>query len=65
MSFTHLHNHSHYSLLDGATKINLMIERAADLGMNALAITDHGNLFGVLEFYTKAKQYLPLENVGK
>jgi DNA polymerase-3 subunit alpha len=56
VSFTHLHNHSHYSLLDGATKINLMIERAADLGMNALAITDHGNLFGVLEFYTKANE---------
>ncbi len=50
MSFTHLHSHSHYSLLDGAAKINLMVDRAAELGMDALAITDHGNLFGVWNF---------------
>ena len=54
MSFTHLHSHTHYSLLDGASKINLMIDRAVELGMNALAITDHGNLFGALEFYSNA-----------
>ena len=56
MSFTHLHSHTHYSLLDGAAKINLMVDRAAELGMDALAITDHGNLFGVLEFYSKATE---------
>ena len=55
MSFVHLHNHTHYSLLDGAAKIKEMVERTVELGMNALAITDHGNLFGVLEFYDAAK----------
>ncbi len=55
MSFVHLHNHTHYSLLDGAAKIKEMVQRTAELGMNALAITDHGNLFGVLEFYDAAK----------
>ncbi|MBN2426158.1 MAG: DNA polymerase III subunit alpha [Calditrichaceae bacterium] len=54
MSFVHLHNHTHYSLLDGASKIDEMVKKTSELGMNALAITDHGNLFGALEFYTKA-----------
>ncbi len=49
--FVHLHCHSHYSLLDGASPIEGMIGRAKELGMNALAITDHGNLYGALEFY--------------
>jgi DNA polymerase-3 subunit alpha len=49
--FVHLHCHSHYSLLDGASPIDGMIARAKELGMNALAITDHGNLYGALEFY--------------
>jgi len=49
--FVHLHCHSHYSLLDGASPIDGMVERAKELGMNALAITDHGNLYGALEFY--------------
>ncbi len=53
--FTHLHCHSHYSLLDGAASINRLVSRAKDHGMNALAITDHGNLHGALEFYKKAK----------
>ncbi|MEJ2052966.1 MAG: PHP domain-containing protein [Calditrichaceae bacterium] len=56
MSFTHLHSHTHYSLLDGAAKINLLVNRARELGMDALAITDHGNLFGVLEFYKEAEK---------
>jgi len=56
LSFVHLHNHTHFSLLDGAAKIDEMVTQAAALGMEALAITDHGNLFGVLEFYTKAKK---------
>ena len=55
MSFVHLHNHTHFSLLDGAAKIKEMVQRAAELNMEALAITDHGNLFGVLEFYSEAK----------
>ena len=42
MAFVHLHNHTEYSLLDGATKVYDMVKRAADLGMPAVAITDHG-----------------------
>ncbi len=53
--FVHLHCHSHYSLLDGASPIDKLVKRAKDHGMNALAITDHGNLHGALEFYNKAK----------
>jgi DNA polymerase-3 subunit alpha len=54
--FVHLHCHSHYSLLDGAGAIGKLIGRAKDHGMNALALTDHGNLHGALEFYRKAKE---------
>ena len=54
MSFVHLHNHTHYSLLDGAAKIDEMIKRTVKLGMKAIAITDHGNMFGALEFYKTA-----------
>ncbi|MEC8343597.1 MAG: PHP domain-containing protein, partial [Planctomycetota bacterium] len=53
--FTHLHCHSHYSLLDGASSIERLIDRAKSHGMNSLALTDHGNLHGALEFYKKAK----------
>ncbi len=53
--FTHLHCHSHYSLLDGAGDIGKLIQRCTDHGMNSLALTDHGNLHGALEFYRKAK----------
>jgi DNA polymerase-3 subunit alpha len=49
--FVHLHCHSHYSLLDGASPIKALVGRAKELGMNALALTDHGNLYGSLEFY--------------
>ncbi|RMF88296.1 MAG: PHP domain-containing protein, partial [Planctomycetota bacterium] len=52
--FVHLHCHSHYSLLDGAGTIDRLLERAKQQSMNALALTDHGNLFGALEFYQKA-----------
>lgn len=54
--FCHLHCHTHYSLLDGAARIDRLIASAAAQKMPALAITDHGNLFGVPEFYTKAKR---------
>jgi DNA polymerase-3 subunit alpha len=53
--FVHLHCHSHYSLLDGASPINELVSRAKELGMNGLAITDHGNLYGALEFYQACK----------
>lgn len=53
--FVHLHNHSQFSLLDGATKIDAMVKRAKEYKMPALALTDHGNLFGAMEFYTKCK----------
>lgn len=55
MKFTHLHTHSHYSLLDGLSKIDDLISRVKELGMNSVAITDHGNLYGAIEFYKKAK----------
>ena len=53
--FVHLHCHSHYSLLDGAATIPRLLDRAKDHGMNALALTDHGNLHGALQFYQAAK----------
>lgn len=56
MKFTHLHVHSHYSLLDGLAKIDELIKRAQELDMDALALTDHGNLYGAIEFYQKAKR---------
>ena len=54
--FVHLHCHSHYSLLDGASEIGTLVKRAKEHGMNGLALTDHGNLHGALEFYQKAKE---------
>ncbi len=54
-SFVHLHNHTHYSLLDGACRIEDMMELATTYKMPALAITDHGNMFGAIEFFKKAK----------
>ncbi|MFQ5588702.1 MAG: DNA polymerase III subunit alpha [Nitrospiria bacterium] len=53
--FVHLHLHTEYSLLDGANRVSPLIESAKKFGMPALAITDHGNLFGAIEFYQKAK----------
>ncbi len=52
--FVHLHNHSHFSLLDGATRIDQLVGTARDMGMPAVALTDHGNMFGVIEFYETA-----------
>jgi len=55
MSFVHLHVHTQYSLLDGANKIGPLIDHAKASGMEAIAITDHGNMFGAVEFYQKAR----------
>ncbi|HHU32788.1 MAG TPA: DNA polymerase III subunit alpha [Clostridia bacterium] len=49
--FVHLHTHTEYSLLDGAARVNLLVKRAKELGMKALAITDHGTMYGVIDFY--------------
>ncbi len=54
--FVHLHVHSEYSLLDGANRVRALAARAAELGMDALAVTDHGNLFGAIEFYTACRE---------
>ncbi len=56
MYFTHLHVHSHYSLLDGLSKIDELLDLAKKMGLDALALTDHGVLYGAIEFYTKAKE---------
>ncbi|MDO9557357.1 MAG: DNA polymerase III subunit alpha [Coriobacteriia bacterium] len=53
--FVHLHTHSEYSLLDGHARVEKLVERAAELGMPALAITDHGAMYGAVEFYRKAQ----------
>jgi len=54
--FIHLHVHTEYSLLDGLCRINPLVARAKELGMNSLAITDHGSMYGVIEFYLAAKE---------
>ena len=51
MSFVHLHVHTQYSILDGLSDIGKLFDRALELGMPALAITDHGNMYGVKEFF--------------
>ena len=55
--FVHLHLHTDYSLLDGACKIDRLVERAAQNNMSALAVTDHGNLFATVDFYNAAKSH--------
>jgi len=56
MKFTHLHVHSHYSLLDGLPKIDELLDYVKELGMDSVALTDHGVLYGAIEFYKKAKE---------
>ena len=56
MAFTHLHVHTEYSLLDGASRIPDLVARAKELGMDSLAITDHGVMFGVIDFYRECKK---------
>ena len=53
MSFVHLHTHSHYSLLDGLSKIDALVKKAKQYGMPAIGLTDHGTMYGVIEFYEK------------
>ena len=55
MAFVHLHVHSEYSLLDGACRIAGLVKRAKELGQEAVAITDHGVMYGVIQFYKAAK----------
>ncbi len=55
-SFVHLHVHTQYSLLDGAIRLDALFKRVADFGMDAVAITDHGTMFGAIEFYEKANK---------
>src|SRR6056297_3995849 len=54
--FVHLHNHTGYSLLDGAARIPDLVRRARELSMPALAITDHGVMYGVVEFYKECRR---------
>ena len=56
MAFAHLHLHTEYSLLDGANRIGPLLDRVKELGMDACAITDHGAMYGVIDFYTEAKK---------
>src|SRR5437016_6312229 len=56
MSFAHLHLHTEYSLLDGASRPDELAKRVAQMGMSACAITDHGNMFGAVEFYNAMKR---------
>ena len=54
MSFVHLHTHTEYSLLDGAARVDELVDRAAELDMPALAVTDHGFMYGAVNFYKSA-----------
>ena len=56
MSFTHLHVHTEFSMLDGLSRINRLVARAQELGMDSLALTDHGGMYGVVDFYTACKE---------
>ena len=56
MGYTHLHLHTEYSMLDGANKLEVLAKRLKSLGMTSVAMTDHGNMFGAIDFYTKMKK---------
>ena len=56
-SFVHLHVHTEYSMLDGASLLNPLFDRVVELGMPAIAMTDHGNLHGAYDFYAKARAH--------
>ncbi|MEW6290671.1 MAG: PHP domain-containing protein, partial [Thermodesulfobacteriota bacterium] len=55
-NFVHLHVHTQYSLLDGAIRLDDLLTKCKEYGMDTVAITDHGSMFGALEFYVKAKK---------
>ena len=55
MQFCHLHTHTEYSLLDGEASIKKLVARVKELGMDSCAITDHGSMYGVVDFYREAK----------
>ena len=55
MGFTHLHLHTQYSLLDGAIRVKDLFPKVKELGMDTVAVTDHGNMFGAIDLYTEAK----------
>jgi DNA polymerase-3 subunit alpha len=55
-NFTHLHLHTEYSMLDGANKVKNLAKEVKKLGMTSIAITDHGNMFGAIDFYTTMKK---------
>ncbi|HKK46712.1 MAG TPA: PHP domain-containing protein, partial [Balneolaceae bacterium] len=57
MDFTHLHNHTQFSMLDGAASISQLIKKTKNNGMPGIAITDHGNMFGVPKFVNEAKKH--------
>ena len=57
MPFTHLHLHTEYSLLDGACRIDALMDAVASCGMDSVAITDHGVMYGVVDFYKSAKKH--------
>ena len=54
--FTHLHLHTHYSLLDGMSRMPELMDRAKELGFSAIGLTDHGVLYGAIEFYEEARK---------
>lgn len=66
-NFVHLHNHTHYSLLDGASKIPGLVARAKELGMPAVGITDHGNMHGAYEMWSTAisQGVKPIIGIGR
>lgn len=65
MKFIHLHNHSDYSILDGAITIDKLIDMTLEMGMPAVALTDHGNMFGAIEFYQKARKHGIVPIIGQ
>ena len=64
MGFTHLHVHTEYSLLDGASRMKELVARAKELGMKSIAITDHGVMFGVIDFYKECLANGIKPNIG-
>ena len=54
--FTHLHVHTEYSMLDGLSRIDRLVRRTAELGMDSVAITDHGGMYGAIDFYHHCKE---------